>query len=988
MSITILCYSQNENTYLSKPQFLSPQVAQIMRYDQMPVALNTGRLDLTIPVINFTDPDFDFPISISYNSGGYKPSEPEGIVGMNWTLNLGGVIHREVRGIPDELENTLEYIYPYIDVPYKGFLYVKNLNLSENFKNEVFNNPTEAIPSYKLDAYRSIQNRGIEPSSDVYTFNFCGYSGKFMIDFDGTPKVVSYSGKGKVKVDISGHNISSGASQVSIFKIITDNGYIYTFGGDFNAVEYTAISWNEFSAKAENPKYKTISAYHLTQIEAPNGRVLTIYYDQSVSSLFHQNPRSLLSSNSGIKGLSQNYLLCGQQIFHGSGVKDANEATAEKSYIRSYTLNKIALIEAIVTDNQRIVFKHSPRSQTMFSTDNRANCSEFGQICGTQIDAIIKYTNGKNSTPIETTSFSYSFSNRLFLSEIKNSISGSYKFTYNPCVSDSPFTKSIDHWNFWNGRNGRLIPIINGIPSSDRDPGTCCDVALLNKMQFPAGGSVGFEYEPHILGGNTPELGGGARVRYIYYYDSNNLDPVITKYYTYVKKGTNSSSGSLSKRKPIYTILCPENDDMIGNSFGFNLANNDSYHIQYSEVNEYNNLRNVGNNTMGAHVTTIFSGINDYYSTADVSKIIEPESFVFNNVKHLSLTDWFAKLRPQYYSHERGKVLTKYYYSDENKLVKSEHYEYERSANEQFHYVIDVNTPRTESWVHNNVGTILPWAKYTQISKVYLYPYNLVKKEVHYYWNESDNLDEFESYNYEPDGYYVKYIMNVKSDDVKQTAFTYAYESENENDFWMRNYNILSPVIERKISYNKNKIITIKNNYSQLDKDVSNNPYRIPTRNIVLSSVELAYGKSPFEKRGENLEFDIYGNILYQVEDESKHTVYLWSYVGKYPIAKIENATYKQVKMNLTNMDFDSISMMDDPKDIMNEINALRNKLPNTHITTYTYKPLVGLLTATDPAGITTYYDYDNFGRLKETYIMENNTKKVIQQYAYHYQNQ
>lgn len=51
------------------------------------------------------------------------------------------------------------------------------------------------------------------------------------------------------------------------------------------------------------------------------------------------------------------------------------------------------------------------------------------------------------------------------------------------------------------------------------------------------------------------------------------------------------------------------------------------------------------------------------------------------------------------------------------------------------------------------------------------------------------------------------------------------------------------------------------------------------------------------------------------------------------------------------------------------------------------------MLTSTDPSGITTYYDYDSFGRLKETYIYKDNivsaaNKQIIQSYDYHYQNQ
>jgi YD repeat-containing protein len=55
---------------------------------------------------------------------------------------------------------------------------------------------------------------------------------------------------------------------------------------------------------------------------------------------------------------------------------------------------------------------------------------------------------------------------------------------------------------------------------------------------------------------------------------------------------------------------------------------------------------------------------------------------------------------------------------------------------------------------------------------------------------------------------------------------------------------------------------------------------------------------------------------------------------------------------------------------------------------TYTYKPLVGMLSSTNPRGVTTYYEYDTFNRLKQTYIIENGEKKILQKYDYHYATQ
>jgi YD repeat-containing protein len=140
--------------------------------------------------------------------------------------------------------------------------------------------------------------------------------------------------------------------------------------------------------------------------------------------------------------------------------------------------------------------------------------------------------------------------------------------------------------------------------------------------------------------------------------------------------------------------------------------------------------------------------------------------------------------------------------------------------------------------------------------------------------------------------------------------------------------------------------------------------------------------------------YDSYGNPTYFSKDGVNHTVYLWSYNGQYPIAEIKNTgyTYAEVEATVKNIfsvaGINALSAQLVPDETKLKDGSLQKALPNAIITTYTYKPLVGVLTATDPSGITTYYDYDAFGRLRETYIIENNTKRTVQKYEYNYQNQ
>lgn len=135
-----------------------------------------------------------------------------------------------------------------------------------------------------------------------------------------------------------------------------------------------------------------------------------------------------------------------------------------------------------------------------------------------------------------------------------------------------------------------------------------------------------------------------------------------------------------------------------------------------------------------------------------------------------------------------------------------------------------------------------------------------------------------------------------------------------------------------------------------------------------------------------NLTFDRYnaqGNLLQQTDKSGIPTSFLWGYSGQYVIAKIQNATYDQVKSALGSTPPESLSSALEPD--MDVVNSLRKNLPGSLVTTYTYYPLIGMKTATDAKGLTTYYEYDNFGRLSNTRVDDLGTKNLLESYQYNY---
>jgi YD repeat-containing protein len=83
--------------------------------------------------------------------------------------------------------------------------------------------------------------------------------------------------------------------------------------------------------------------------------------------------------------------------------------------------------------------------------------------------------------------------------------------------------------------------------------------------------------------------------------------------------------------------------------------------------------------------------------------------------------------------------------------------------------------------------------------------------------------------------------------------------------------------------------------------------------------------------------------------------------------------------------DLESAALATEPAEgYLKEIDSLRISLPVAGVTTYTYKPLVGKTSETNPQGVKTTFEYDAHGRLQ---TVKDHNGKSIENYEYHYKN-
>ena len=1013
------------------PSAYSPQVEAMMRYDNPDVNLNSGEASLTLPLVDFSDPDFNLDVSVTYSTPGFKPLQPDNYVGMGWRLNCGGVITREVHGIPDEFTNI------HTDAGFVGGYEISNLKgfrmgtpADPTFMSKVLypgNLNNEFQHAYIEEGSRKIVVRSggdTEMSPDLYRFSFGKHSGQFMYDLDGTLKVISDNG-GHYIIEFYGNTIL----------IITDDGYRYYFGESIGSLEYTALSWKDFSDghasvdvyKKSNSEHKReITAYHLTRVIAPNGRELVYTYLTMPTTTLYDDPVKIFDNLFYTSTpRSDEYTKCYQVIPSMKG--EHSESNLENCTI-SYTLNKVALIASISTGDKTISFKYDNYSSPHFSLPRQRGYSHytFASRCGAKLSSmsLLNTVSGYD----EHVDFVYDENRgRLLLISIHNAKTGRHQFQYNSAKTfRNSITIDIDKWGFWSGEGANTS--IKQITDSERfnqiDESTGCfyrdpkdtnreptgseyDVYMLCKVSYPTGGSMEYEYEPHtyskyihqpymhyepLIDSTSTKIAGGARIRKIVLDDQlSSLKRV--KCYQYDRKDGKSSG-----------FLCLEGENYLKPyPLGIIKGDKDGYFLHHLSTESYKILKQAA---LGGYIS--YGMVREYdYEAAivdtlntnlphKVTEFIEPyimsqqtrafisDMICYNFIGYMPYNEEYGFLYEYYayrgdYSKIFGKKRSESYYTNNQQLLKKIDYVYSY-INENFAYFIHGYPAAPGS----SVGC------HSHVARVPFYHHLLAGMKTTEYDAEGRSMIQSKSYTYDYQGYKTSMSETDSEGRLLTTSYKYPRDVRDTVCLKMRRLNCLSSIVEETVSSDNEVVYRRRNNYK-----LNNGYFSVPPVDTlpeppigsypVLESISDTYGNGNPQKQVEYLSYDRYGNPLW-IMSHGQEIVYVWGRFGQDLLAIVHNASEQEVAEALGVEYLDLISMTGEPS---NEIGVkIRNSLSEALVTSYTYLPGVGMSSQTSPDGQTIYYEYDGKGRLSYTYRMDGDRKSIIEKYDYNLVNE
>ncbi len=959
----------------------TPNAAALGLYGEIPVSLFTGTPSIEIPLYEVVDGDISLPLSLSYHASGVRPDQHPGWTGLGWNLNATGVISRIVKDMPDDYNNSMFY-----DGKNAGFY----------FNHEVLNTTTWDDRKYLRKVAQNTEFMLKDTEPDEFRFNFPGCNGKFYLDHKGEWKV-QCTKPIVVKLDdtflappfSTQYTYFQGdryAKSFGGFTLITDDGTQYVFGCNTNNIEYSISFSNQFRDEW------IATSWYLSKIIYPNDRTVNFEYERGgfINQMFYS-----VVHNLGSRTISSGGFLKPEC---DSWSTTSLSASVNGKLVAPVYLNKISFPNTEIDFNRSKSIELRYRNDIYWHFDvnycpflrfkdgedtgyvrNFPDCLENLQWYKLDNLQIKDVPTGKT---LRRFTFNYSSSGKQrltlnSLTEYGGTEKGKeYKFDYNNMdLLPDYLSNKTDHWGFYNNKFADIYNYTAYYSHREPDINTM-QYGTISKITYPTGGYTRFVFEPHTYSKQlkqkrwegydnfSDKYAGGLRIQKIINSSTGlESDEEIQKEYFYVtnylndnQSGTSSGvlGGQIQYYFTDYTVYAFNDKDVRRQMSLFSsqsvlpgCENTPGNHIGYTEVIE--RVKDSG------YTRYLFSNFdNGYLDEAPVASIQQSRT---------AYEPYCSK------AFKRGHLILREDYDEQKRMKKQTRIEYEESNTE---YI------RTMKARYFNIcpETAVSYDEGTT-SKIYTGTFRKVFETETVYENSSSGIVTDTWYTYD----FNNYIWSIEKSRNGGEPHTVIYKrAMNSSDYLnrevataMREANVCSPIIVQTEYEGSTFLKETVNNYSQFGERLFCN-----------TSTRIYYGRN--KSRTIEMNYNKYGNLI-QFKTNAQSNLILWSYNGRYPVAEISNwsETFEQFKTQAAAIGLDVDDLLETNTPDMFKVNRMRYQLPESHVTTYTFHPGVGINKIQGPNNLIINYDYDPLGRLKQSYYHDLDAEEIINEYDYSY---
>lgn len=939
----------------------SPEAAAFSRYGNYQVNLFTGIPDISIPLYEIKVGELNVPISLNYHPSGIKVSDIPSRVGLGWDLQAGGSITRKIMGKPDELAGN--------------YLSATSTSWNRVRTGAEINQGTQD----GLDYLGNIDKGFYDVEPDIFSYSFPGHGGKFLFNQKDNfkPVLIPYA-----PIDVNGITSPSNLA----LKITDESGIQYRFDS------------TEWSISGGGISTSCTSAWLLSDMISAN---------QQDAIHFRYASRA----NNG--GPTDSYFSDFMVLNDNCTGTYAGNCTTTGNYTSDFgsVLTSWKQLTQIDFRNGKVVFEAAPESRedfsSMYQLQNRINAIK-----------VYSLNQSDNSyTLIKTIQFFHSYfinggytnTKRLKLDSVQikmsnGNVAQTYKFDYNTSIPlPAKDSRMKDYWGYYNNKtsldpngNPTLIPRmqvqynnppyapsmiwIGGHILNAREPDPYYMQAyILQKITYPTGGNTQFEYETnqYLDDSGNPKYAGGLRIKTIRSYSDVNAIPIVKSY----KYGSNESgygrSNFLLEDHFFVRVLNQQTAAQFGPNGACMGPNTRTTRTYFS--NPTNDLESYDGSPVVYPVVSEYLGDGSSFSGKTIYKFSDRTD---------GKTSIIGLGKP---------LLTSYHFV---RGLLTNRLDYKRNSDNSYSLVSE-NRKRYQYFPYQNttggIGLV--------VNKFYDFDgYNSVNittlcesmmNVIYYDYNNyeiitGDNKlvsDTLITYHQTDPSKSNSVISSYAYDDVVHLQLTQSQTTNSKNQLisssftYPHNYNSY-PYTAMTYNHIFNKVINnAKSNSSSGFLNGQKNNYSVFSGiNFLPSSIDLQIANNNVETRAYFTQYDSYGNVLERHKAGDLNEVYLWSYNSMYPVAKIVGSSLAAVTSIVSQSQIDAAVSSD--ANMRSVLNNLRTGLPSAFVTTYTYAPLVGLTSQTDPAGKTTYYEYDGLGRLS---ILRDQDLNILKKYEYNY---